>query len=122
MLAARAVLHQAHHQAIALIGVDDNGRYGILLKLHERLKPPLATDEVIFRRICPGALRHGDWSLQTNLCYVLDHFFESAPVAYTGIENANSVGGDESDLFLGNVLGIVGHQAASVIRARPASA
>jgi hypothetical protein len=73
-------------------------------------------------RICPGALRYGDWSLQTDLRDVLDHFFEGAPVAHAGIEDANSVGGDENDLFLGSVLGVVWHQAASVSRARPASA
>ena len=90
------------------VGGDDDGRDGILLEFHERLEPTLTADEVIFSRICPGTLRDGDWSLQTNLRNVLDHFFESAPVSYTWIENANSVGGDESDLFLGNVLGSSG--------------
>ena len=122
MLAARAVLHEAHDQAVALVGVDDDGRNGILLKLDERLEPPLTADEIIFRWVCPCALRHRDWALQTDLRDVLDHFLKSAPVAHAGIEDANSVGGDESDVFLGNVLGVIWHQAASVIRARPASA
>jgi hypothetical protein len=47
MLASCAILDKAHDQAIALLGLNYNGRDLCLAELHERLDPTLAANEIV---------------------------------------------------------------------------
>ena len=122
MLTASAILNEAHHKAVGFIGIDDNGRDGLLLQLNEGLEPPLAADEIILRRFSFRSTGDGDRALQADLGDVFHHIRKCPGVSDPWIENPNAVGRDQGDFRGMSFFRAFGHQATSVTFARPARA
>ena len=130
MLSTCAIFYKAHHQAVALIGIDDDRGDLRLLQFKERFQPPLATDEIIFHRVAVRTLRDGDRSLQADPGNAVDHLLESPPVADPWIQNTDTIRCNQRDMLRGavwpgfrpglRIKGIIGHQATSEILALPA--
>ena len=107
MLPACAVLDQAHHEAVDLVGVDDDGGDRFLLQLDESLQPPLAADEIVFRRFRFVASGDGDRTFQADLDDVLHHLFKGPAVADPRVEDADLFRRDQRDFFVRQVFGVV---------------
>ncbi len=71
VLAAGKVLHQAHHQAILSVSLDDEGGYLALAEHLIRLKSTLAADEVVAWAVCIFSTGDRDRPLQTEFGDVL---------------------------------------------------
>jgi hypothetical protein len=86
MLAPCTVFNQAHDQAIAFLGIDDNGWDLRLTELNEGLDSALATHKVVASRVLvafPRADR--DRPLKPDVGDALHDFLKVAPISYPRI-------------------------------------
>lgn len=121
MLSPSAVLDQAHHQAVRLVGVDDVGGYLGLTQLDERFQPALAANQIklFIPPICRLTATHRDRSLQADLGDVVDDLLEVPPVTHARVQDADPVDPNHLDVLpgarvvVGSGVGRQGHAASA---------
>ncbi len=109
MLSPRAVFDETHHQAVALVDIDDNCRDCWLLQLDECFEPPLTADEVVLSGLGVRALAHGNRPLQADAGDVFDDLLEVAPVSNTRVQDPDAVRRDQRHVLTGCAYAVFRH-------------
>jgi hypothetical protein len=91
MLATRQVLHEAHHQAIFVAGIDDNRWYFRLTELLESLEAPLSADQIVSRAILALSDSYGDRPFQPQLGNIINDLPEGFSVPHARIHHGDAV-------------------------------
>ena len=82
MLAPRTVFNQAHHQAVAFFGLNDNGWDLGLTELDERFDSTLATNKIIACRVRLALSRaNRDRALEPDIGNALYNLLKIAPIS-----------------------------------------
>src|SRR5690606_2039892 len=107
--AAGNVFNQAHHQALALAGLDHHRRDLALTEHLERFEPAFAADQIITRAARTVMTRHRDRALEPDRLDIVDDLAVLALVARPRVEHRDPRNRDHFD-----TAGTHGrHQAAS---------
>ena len=105
MLASCAVFNEAHDQAVAFFGLDDDGRNFCLAELNERFNSTLTTNKVIAGRVRLAlSWANGDRTLQPDVSDALNDFLKVSLISSPGIQKANLV--DRNGLYAFRSLGL----------------
>src|SRR5665213_1259051 len=95
MLAPCTVLNEAHDQAVAFLGLDDNGWDLGLTKLNICFDATLAADKIIACRVRLALSRaNRDRTLEPYISYALYNFLKVAAISESWIQKANLINGN----------------------------